>query len=402
MAEQIQASGRLKSQASSEDVGRVFSEQDSEPTKFYQLGNPEAKVRVVMSMRDPGEGSVFLPIVKKLEQDGEFSISIFADGSGAKILENKLGIKNQLGKGDVLVKIAQVISKADLILVSQSSDSGIDMSLVATAKGSNISILAIEDFPGTVSVQDGGVLENRNPLLIPDWQCVMTEWSKRKLLKLRPELNPNRVIVTGSPAFDNVDLSKKEEVKNEFRRKHGIDQNERIIVWVGQMGEADSDSLKLFVENLKGIELDDYRLIIRRHPKDERSNSFFNNVTADLSYHLLDTMGEPIDKVRQAADLVVTMFSTEGLMAVCEQTPTILIMIPEFLRLSGYDRINIPVAEDGSATVVQEKDQMGQVLKDVLFNVEFQKKFKERMKDWKIDGKATERIFNLIKKIVNK
>jgi hypothetical protein len=388
--------GRLKSEASCEDMGMIYnSEQQIESTKLYKFGNPE-NPRIVVSMRDDGETNTLLPIVKKLKEGGDFCFSIFADGPGAKTMADHLNAKECSDHENILLEVANEVDGAALIIVSQSSDSGIGMALAATA---NVPVVAVEDFPGAVTVQDGGILVNNSPLLIPDWQCAMTEWSKNALLKLRPDFDPDKVVITGSPAFDNLDPVKKAEVKNTFRERHNIPDKDRVIVWVGQTGEADTESLKLFVKGLKSLSMDDYRLVIRRHPKDERSEESLNSLTRDVSNHLLETNSELTDEVRQAADLVVTMFSTEGLKSVCEQTLTLLIMVPEFLELSGYDKYSIPIAEDGSAAVVSEKDKMKQMLKNLLFDTEFQEQIREKMEKWKVDGKATERIVTLIKKI---
>jgi hypothetical protein len=383
------------------DTGNI--EQNSEQTILYQAGNPHAYIKIVAAMRDNGEVNTLFPIVEKLIENTKCNIFVFADGAGAKLLANRPGY-TKLATKDVLVETANKVDEAGLILVSQSVDSGIDESLVSTAltkRGKKAIILAIEDLPSGDNNYNN-VLSSNNPLLLPDWQCVMNEQSKRRLIKSRPNLNPNKIVVTGSPSFDNINLVEKENVKRDFRDKYRIGKNDKIVVWIGGYGEADSDSFKLFIDGINNLNIKDYRLIIRKHPNDKRNEEFFRFTTTDISDHLLDTTNETVNTVRQAADVVVSVYSTEAVKAVCEGTPTLLIMIPEFLRKSGDENFSFIIDKDGSSAVVRKKEEMETTLKKIFYDEKFKRNIKKKAENWKVDGKATERIINLINEINSK
>jgi hypothetical protein len=115
---------------------------------------------------------------------------------------------------------------------------------------------------------------------------------------------------------------------------------------------------------------------------------------------MLDTKDDKTEDVRRSADVLVTMFSTEGLKSVYEQTPTILIMTPELLKLSGYDKFTLPFSDDGSVVIVKKEQFIKKAVSDVLENENFRKNLAIKMKKWQVDGRATERISDLIKRLL--
>ena len=379
-------------------------EEKIEQTSIYQTINHDASKKIVVAMRDNGEVNTLFPVVEKLIEDKNYRISIFADGPGKELLQKQSKFEELKLKKNILVEVPKIVDEADLILVSQSMDSGIDTSLLATAATGNknkATVLAIEDFPGGCNSCDN-VLSSHNSLLTPDLQCVMNIQSKKALMNTRPEFDPEKIVITGIPSFDNINIDHKENVRREFRNKYGIGENKKIIVWVGGYDMADRDSFKHFVDGVKGADLDDYFLIIRRHPRDKENNNFYNNATLGLERHLIDTASESMDVVRQAADLVVSVYSTEAVKAVCEQTPTLLIMIPSILGQIGMENFSFLIGEDGSASVVREKNEMVDTLKKSLLDESYMKKNKDRMEKWKVDGRATEKIIKLITEILHK
>lgn len=397
--------GRLISDASFNEIGKVVDKQKTEPTCFFQLGNPNAGKRVAISMRDTGECNVMLPVINGLLRKSDFKITVFADGPGAELLDRQIeATKLDIGK-DILVEIADVVDAADVVLVSESADSGVEMSLAATAatKAKDKAIVvAIEDYPGAVCIQDGGLLKNRSPLLIPDWQCVTNNWSKDYFLRQRPDFNPDKILVTGSPAFDNIDKNKKIEEKKKFRKKYKVSDKDKVIVWMGQYGEADSETLRSFVAGLEESGISDFRIVIRRHPRDERSDVFFQNISSKFVDHLIDTVEESTDEARMAADVVVTMTSTEGIKSVIEQTLTLSIMIPEFLKLSGYDKLPYLISLDGSAAVARKVSEIPNQIIKITSDSEFQNGLRGKMRQWKVDNFATKRIITLVNKLTQK
>lgn len=385
------------------DINKSFPEKDLESTSIYQTESRGVSKNIVVAMRDNGEVNTLFPVVERLIENNHYCVSIVADGPGKELLQKQSKFKELKLEKDILVEVPKIVDKADLIIVSQSTDSGIDTSLTATAateNGKKAFVLAVEDFPGGCNGYDN-VLSSHNPLLIPDVQCVMNVQSKKALMGIRPELDPEKIVITGIPSFDNINIDKKENIKKEFRNKYRIDENHKIIVWVGGYDVADRDSFKFFVDSLKEADLKDYVLIIRKHPRDKDADLFINKITASLSHHLVDAVSENIDIVRQSADLVVSVYSTETVKAVCEETPTLLIMIPTILKQIGMENFSFLIAEDGSAAVVREKTKMIDTLRKSLFDESYKEKMKEEMKKWKVDGRATERIINLISEILH-
>lgn len=110
--------------------------------------------------------------------------------------------------------------------------------------------------------------------------------------------------------------------------KHQITRDEKVITWMGQIREANTKSFDLFVESLRNINPLNGHLVIRRHPKDTVSKEEYAKKARGFS--LIETDNEDTVSVRRGSDVVVTMFSTQGLLHSLEGGHgTIFIKIPK-------------------------------------------------------------------------
>ncbi len=371
---------------------------DHEPTRLYRLGS-QGKHHVLVSMRDTSESNNFTPVIQSLLDSGNFGVSVFADGPGSKTLEENFNVRQE-NVQDILVSLAEGMSTSEVVLVSQSSDSGINMALTADAKINNIPIVAVEDYPGVLADQHKLTEEAGNALLYADYFCVMNSWSRENLIKNRPGVDPKKVIITGIPSFCEVNTENKIKSRRRFREKHDIDDNIKLVVWVGQLGEGDSDSFLLFLKGLREAKIGDYKLAVRRHPRDTRNGEFFDN--AQRGFDMLDTSHDSIDDVRRSGDLVATMLSTEGVKAVCEGTMTMLVLVPEMLKKSGYENAGVPIAEDGSSIVIKDNNSanIAKAIEQVFSDDKTKKELEENMKRWKADQNAPQNVVGVITNVV--
>jgi len=377
-------------------------EQDT-PTFCYRLVG-EGNGKVVAFLRDKGTTNALWPVVVALARAGS-NLAIVADGPGEERLkESGLGFSRVLSvddvsrEGDLLLTLNQEVSTANVVLVGHSGDPG-DLALVSTAKTTGAISVAIQDFPGYLFGVSVDKL-SQNFEMIPDVICVPNEWSRERLVEVWPQ-KADQIFVTGSPAFDNLlDEEVHDSEYKSFRKNYEIAPDEKVIVWVGDDTGANLDAIRLLIAAVKEGN-QKVKLVLRRHPNDKTPQSVYTQLISDTGIQniVLETANLSMDSVRQAADLVVSIISTEILKATCEKTLAMAIMPPEIIEKSGHAGKRFSFAEDGTVAVVRDAQKVQEILKKVLSDFQYQEELRGKMGKLKIDGHATDRIVNLVKKL---
>ena len=371
---------------------------------FCHIGKGKNRPRILSSLRDPGEANALIPVFEKLAEGCD--LFVMADSRGKEILErselNFLKAKKPtVEKDDLrdpLLRIASI--KADLILTGFSMIPGSELALTANAQYDHVPVIWVEDYPGDIFVH----CNRREALkrLVPDYFCVVNDWAKRKELENRPDYDPDKIIVTGQPSFDRFAYEDREGIKRRVRETLGIAKDEKFIVYIGTTTEIVSpETLKFLIKGLKDCGLADYKLAVRRHPRDVNSKEAYEGVYQEISTKVVDTTMFTTSEVGIAADLVVSTGSTEAVAAVYRGIPSLHIYIREMLekhRDKGDYFLGPPpeVVEDESAPVVYKEDEIGPILKKIFFDEDYQAELKKKMDRWQTDGHATDRVVNLV------
>jgi len=376
---------------------------------FCHIGKGENRPRILSSFRDPGEANALLPVIEKLAESCD--LFVMADSRGKEILERSgldfLKAKEPtVEKNDLRDPLLRIVSiKADVILTGFSQLPGSELALTANAQYDYVPVIWVEDYPGDIFVHCNRLEALKR--LVPDYFCVVNDWAKRKELKNRPDYDPEKIIVTGQPSFDRFAYEDREGIKKRVRETLGISKGEKFIVYLGTTTEVVSpETLKFLIKGLKDCGLDDYKLAVRRHPRDVNDKVAYDNVCEEVQDKVVDTTMFTTSEVGIAADLVVSLGSTEGIAAVYRGIPSLHIYIREMLerhRDKGDYFLGSPpeVVEDGSAPVVYKEDEVGPILEKIFFDEDYRAELKKKMDRWQTDGHATDRVVDLVLKVAS-
>jgi CDP-glycerol glycerophosphotransferase (TagB/SpsB family) len=204
------------------------------------------------------------------------------------------------------------------------------------------------------------------------------------------------LLLIGQPRYDILADADKIYNKNEILEQIDLDPTKKVIIWTTQthglpIDENEKNVSAVFnaVKLLKNVQL-----VIKLHPAEDQNaprykkDKSFNPVIVDGkadTYALL-----------YACDLMITRHSTTAMEAVALNKPVIV------LNLSGEPDPVEYVKEGIALGVYKEEDlktAIEKLLKDDSELARNRARYIERYL-YKIDGKATERVVNLIEKII--
>jgi hypothetical protein len=210
-----------------------------------------------------------------------------------------------------------------------------------------------------------------------------------------------KVVITGQPRYDILFNMQVLYSRKDFKERYGIKQEQKIVLWATQTHgfshEENCDNLQAVFEAFQGLE--DVTLIIKQHPAETEDHTALikdfldhNDVNSILTAKDSDTYEQLF-----ACDLMITRHSTTALEAVALGKPVII------LNLSKESDIVDYVSEKVAAGVYEKKKLRETILR-LLDDDEELKKNREAYLDrhlFKIDGKATERVLNVIDQMID-
>lgn len=371
---------------------------------FVREGKGEIRARILMGMRDPGEAAVLVPVLEQLK-DKPVDIFMWTDSRAKeKFKSSNLGFK-ELPPSNPLISMSAI--KGDLVVAGVSMNPGSEFALTENAHYDGVPVVWISDYVmGSVFARNKDVVKS-NPRVLPDYLLVANEWVREQELKNLPVgFNPDRVIVTGQPAFDRLASEDREGTRSRVRDDLGISEHEKLVTYIGAIGEVSTQSLRILAEGLVGSGFEDYKLAIRRHPRDHVAMEDYLEIVrkARIGERLIDTSDKTIDEAVLSSDLVVNTLSTTGMESVYRGIPVLHVWIEDFIKKSELEGAALlpPIVEDGTSPAIFNEAQSCDVLRKLLTNENYILELKEKMARWKIDGHAAERASNFILGLLNK
>lgn len=214
--------------------------------------------------------------------------------------------------------------------------------------------------------------------------------------------NKERIVVTGNPKYDYFKSLEREKSKKFLEENYHIDSKKKVIV-VGMSAWYNNDEVWMS-DLIKFCSANDFELIIKIHPMykfadNELSESKINAISKScqkLKY--LITYDIDIYVLLSGADLVITDFSNVGIEAVLLEKPLLIINFTnntwQYLRLDKY---GASIYIDGYWKL--EKTLI-EILKEGKHLFELEKGRERIIEQYNFgnDGKASERLFNLLTK----
>lgn len=379
---------------------------------FYRQENEggESTPHIAMAMRDPGEAAALMPVLEELKGRG-VNISLWTDSKAEEkfnpvefgFIPQKIGTPIESGftgeKKRGIVSLSFVDTIPDLVVCGMSMHPGSELSLTENARFDGVPVVWLSDYVmGSLFARNRDMAQSVQSVL-PDYLLVANDWIREQELMNLPEgFDPNRVIVTGQPTFDAIAHERKDEVRKQIREVLKISDKEKLITYVGAVGDVSSEALRVLVEGLKGTGFENYKLVICRHPRDQAPQEQYLTIAEDIHEKVIDQEGQSVGELVLASDLVANTLSTVGLESILRGTPVVHIWIDEILRKSELQgKLSLPsFVQDGSSPAIFEEKQSSEVLRKLLTDPDYIESLKLKMKRYQSDGHAAERVANFI------
>lgn len=230
--------------------------------------------------------------------------------------------------------------------------------------------------------------------VLPDITCVQGEYEKRILLKYG--YPKEKVVVTGQPRYDLLYYADKIYDKKQIFKQLELDAHKKLIVWTTQThGLSLEENKKNIAAIYSAVKtLKNVQLVIKLHPGEDQRAALYKK---DESFNpIIKGKGMDTYALLYACDLMVTRHSTTAMEAVALNKPVII------LNLSR-EPDPVEYVKEGVALGVYKKEDLKtaieKLLKDDYELAKNRKKYIEKYL-YKIDGKATERVVNLIEEMI--
>ncbi len=282
----------------------------------------------------------------------------------------------------------------------------------ANALGRVIVMAAKENDVNVVAMQHGMIKENHPAYYhkkkdlknypIPDKTAVYGKKDK-KILTENSFYPKKKVIVTGSPRYDEFAKPKKIYSKKKIFEKLNLDENKKLLVWTTQKImivplktplDLGKEHAAIIFEAVKKQE--EIQLVIKLHPRDQLGDEY-RKIAENLGVDVKIIRDEiDTNELLYSADLITTAWSTTGLEAMMLDKPVIALTFP--LKKN-------PMFENTKAVInVKKPKHFETALKSVLTKKEIQKKLKKGRKRfvynhvYKLDGKAAKRVSKIVER----
>lgn len=272
----------------------------------------------------------------------------------------------------------------------------IEKTIVLASKNINISSLVIQH----------GILANPSGhnIVFADKVAV---WGKRAASWYKKFGNDFRkMAIVGNPTFDRMPDYRESGNSENFMNKLGLTKKKSLITLIGP-GIGMFKSSSFTTDDVNGVlirelisavkSIGDANLVVKLHPN-ERVKTYAKLITRDNKGIAAVIDKTDMHKLIKASDLVIIMESTVALIALLMKKPIVVINLSKRVGL-------IPYVKNKVAIGAYRKEDIPGVLRKAM-NDENAKKGMDLAREsfindflYKTDGKATERILELIEKL---
>ena len=220
--------------------------------------------------------------------------------------------------------------------------------------------------------------------------AVLCDYAKEEILKRG--IDPKSVYVTGQPAFDKHPWYLIHTEKEDVCKKLGIDSNKALITFMSQPNAEREDVFRTLMEAVKKIGSNRINMVVKLHPNED----------GKIQQIIMNEMGvndivlvKNIDarELLAISDFIITVSSTTGLEAAVMGKPLVYINVTD---KEDY----IPFADMGIGIKCTNSTELYNVLKQTVINGN--SLILSNTYKYKTDGRAAERVGDLVKRLANK
>lgn len=249
----------------------------------------------------------------------------------------------------------------------------------------------------------------------PSYWLAIDEQHRADMLALRSNWSPERVVVTGQPAFDGLfSLSlKRKKIRLERRTELQINQTETaVLFWsLGAERELYDPSLESLLVALEKLASQKKELVFipRIHPKlvSIVGEDYYRyqeqriiEICDKLGIRIAKADEMPVDELNLAADLVISNWSTQSITSAMLGVPTLNIFLPvhqEFCEKNFcVSKPYLPTLKCGAVVGAFSLGEIDQAIQIVLNPLKQKEMNKNAAKFMPIKGGAARRIADFL------
>lgn len=364
-----------------------------ERTDLYTLGGDKSKPLLLFGLRGPGGMNCLWPVIEIFKRE-HYPVDLLIDSAAKRILKSQDSGFSEQQPESPLKRIMEI--KPAVAVTEFSAGGGTALALEWSQQSYKVPTVCVEDFPGTSSGNPEYLRIN------PTYLCVQNETARRVAIKHRPSMNPDNIIVTDHPDFDKYASINPEEVKERTRKLIGVNNDEFLVVYSGQLPPETPDILEHLVDSLNEVKTDKKLvLLFSRHPRDTSNEETYQNILKRFNGKIVNQGRITSDNIGFASDLLVTMTSTEGLKSAYRKVPSIHVMPKELIGKVDPDFVPLPVQAEASLGVYSYPE-LTKAVEISINDQDFRDRQIENMKrHFTSDGNAAQRVAELIKRAAN-
>lgn len=305
-----------------------------------------------------------------------------------------------------MIRLLQIESP-DLVLTGTSSQDKnnrdiIEQTITFAARNMGIKSVAVLDFWAGYSERFSNIFADEKFKFLPDKIAILDELARKAMLKEGfPE---ERLVITGNPYFDSLIEQKtgfRETDKQKVRADLGIFSDACVLLFASQpikfyygesLGYTEETVLEELLETLEKIKGKKICLLVKVHPMEKEED--IKKRTLGYSFPIVVDQAYPPRQAILASDIVISTFSTMLIESVHLGKPSISLqpgLKTDDLLITNRSGITLPVYQQG---------KIGAVLDKLLYDKNYASELLKKSKDFRTDGKATERVVKLIYKML--
>jgi len=346
------------------------------------------KTTVLVASYHPGGAQAILPVVQALMKKYYPNVSVYTHGkahdvfTSARITHCNLESFSQDSIADRIYA-----EEPDVILLGSSLEpTSLEKVIVRANKGLRVPTVGVMDMYG----------EHREKWPVdaePDYIAVMDELQRQEMI--REGFDVEKLIVTGQPAFDQL-LRLSAEYKL---------PPEKSVLFTTQPITPSSEydnhflsrgiTMNLVLQKLLDALPTDFNLLLRIHPRQvEEEKAEMKRILSAYPHSSIDTESNGNNSILRT-DTTSSMFSTMLVYAMHLGRPGVSIqpgMTPE--------QDMLPTNRLGSTVPVYDLDKLKSTLEQVLCDEDFRAGLREKWKQHENDGRATERVVQLVERFL--
>jgi len=374
------------------------------------------KLKILATSWHPGGMNAVIPVIQRLNQEGKVDVVTIGHGYSEAILDkNGISYKkiNDYKLEDVSIQSMEKLLEKELpnlvltgtSIQDEKTRDVLEQTITLAGRQMKIPTLAVLDVWMNYSLRFNDIFSGEHFRFLPDKIAIIDRYAEKDMLA--EGFDKNRLVITGNPHFDGLESKAKKftkEEKTSLRHRIGLESGVLLFYAAGawqttksEYGFWDLDNIKLVNEVIKESPKEK-GLVVKLHPRTPKED--LDEIKKYIETESRRRIGLVSDFDSQdlvlASDLTLTPFSTLSIEAIYMGKPCIS-MQP---NLQGEDYLAI-LTKNKIIPVGYTPEDCKSLVRRAFTNREYrEKELIKQASGFKTDGKATERVTNLVYKLL--